>query len=497
MMRYEAIYWMLLSLFSTTINIHAQPNHFSASEIRADVDYLTAHLQKYAAYARLEKTNYQHLLDNYKHQLSDSVKLEEVGLFLTEVIGKLGDRHASVRNYDLADHYFLPFVVAPHRNQVLALKNDENRYAYLHPKFPYLTAVNGVPINEILMQIIPEEIAAPTAAYHYRAVKQLRHIEESFEIIGQPLSDSCTFTFSGNLKDTIIKMELLPKSERLPRWRDAIAHRQARREELNDPSIIAAQFETITDIAYLRLSDMVSLDKAPNFYDAIHQFMQEQRDSRALIIDIRDNGGGTRDLTKLLSQYFVHPDSIYVVNVAFQRSDTPLNNNQQRSLAHRYLLATQDLSERENEVVERFISTFQPKQTIDKNWFSEAHFLVLNGISSTSHTHTYFYEQPIYVLMNERSFSAASIMAAAFSVLPNVQLVGTTTDGSSGNSREFWLPHTQLRIKISTMLSFQADGQLLDGFGTMPHIIIPRSLKQVLWEEDTQLTTLIELINAE
>ena len=81
--------------------------------------------------------------------------------------------------------------------------------------------------------------------------------------------------------------------------------------------------------------------------------------------------------------------------------------------------------------------------------------------------------------------------------LPNIKIVGVNTDGSSGNSERFELSNTEFRGKISTMVSFQKDGQILDGIGTKPDIIIERNLDQIFLKEDYQLNKLIEIIKQE
>ena len=44
------------------------------------------------------------------------------------------------------------------------------------------------------------------------------------------------------------------------------------------------------------------------------------------------------------------------------------------------------------------------------------------------------------------------------------------------------------------VVSFQKNGEILDGYGTKPDIKIERDLNQVLWLSDTQLEKLKELI---
>ncbi|MEM1325330.1 MAG: S41 family peptidase, partial [Bacteroidota bacterium] len=428
-------------------------------------------------------------LQSYQAQLSDSTTKADFGLFLTQLIGQLGDRHASVRGYDLPDEYFLPFIIAPHERKVIALEyvRAQKSFKELYADFPYLTAINGEAVDSILPQICPEEVGAPEIAYHFRAVRELRHIQERFAILGRDLPKKSTFTFSGEKGDTVVTLPLLHRSKRLGRWSD----RSEKREKLNDSLTISRQFQQLGDVAYTRLADMVAPEEAPHFYNALHDFMHANRSSNALIIDIRGNGGGTRDLLRTLSPFLVHPDSIYVANIAYQRANTILTIDEKSSLHARYLFSLDELDESTRLFVNQWFSNFRPTVELNDDLFSRPHFMLLRGSKDSSYYH---YNQPVYVLMDERSFSAASIMASALGVLPNVQLVGTTTDGSSGNSRSFYLPNTQLRIKASTMLSFQANGDLLDGIGTSPDITIPRSLDQIKWETDAQLEKLIKLI---
>lgn len=74
-------------------------------------------------------------------------------------------------------------------------------------------------------------------------------------------------------------------------------------------------------------------------------------------------------------------------------------------------------------------------------------------------------------------------------------IVVVTTDGSSGNSREIYLKNSNIRVKVSTMLSIQRNGKTLDGNGTEPDIYIPVEEKQILTGEDIQLKKLVARIN--
>ncbi|HMP30564.1 MAG TPA: hypothetical protein PKD85_13245 [Saprospiraceae bacterium] len=73
-------------------------------------------------------------------------------------------------------------------------------------------------------------------------------------------------------------------------------------------------------------------------------------------------------------------------------------------------------------------------------------------------------------------------------------IVGMNTDGSSGASKAFKLPNSKFEVRFTTMVSFQKNGIILDGFGTAPDIILRRDLNQILWKSDSQLESLKKTI---
>ena len=249
-------------------------------------------------------------------------------------------------------------------------------------------------------------------------------------------------------------------------------------------------------IAYLRLPDMTDPEEAPIFFAYVNDFMDQLSagNSKALIIDIRGNDGGTRHLIPFLAQYLVHPDAIHVVNVVKQVTDLPNNDDWQGDMERRFLQPRTQLDEREQTAVDHFMRSFKPVYTLNEARFSEYHFMVLNGQKLS--TMESYYNRPVYILANERCFSAASILVSAFKGLPNIYIAGQRTDGSSGNSARFKLPNSGLSGKVSTMVSFQKDGNILDGYGTMPDMLIERNLKQIYWLRDYQLESLKEWILA-
>ena len=94
----------------------------------------------------------------------------------------------------------------------------------------------------------------------------------------------------------------------------------------------------LTDsIAYLAIPAMASYKHNSSIEPYLRATMEKFSNAKALIIDLRSNGGGTRDILNTLSEYLVQPEeSPWVANVAYVRSDQRLNEDIS-SMQGRYL----------------------------------------------------------------------------------------------------------------------------------------------------------------
>ena len=488
---------ILLSIFTLTCKAQNETEYLTKSEIENELKFFDNFLQNQSSYQGLNAFDYREDFAKYLEQIEDNkISESNFGIFLTKTIGKIGDRHSYIRGYDLPNNSFLPFVVAPLNDKVVALNynKSEKEYHLLYQKFPFLKAINTIEIDEFLKKIVPKDIKAPKIALRTKSVKQLKYMADNYAIMNKTIPENFEFTFTNGKTDTIVKIPLENKRSTYITWDEKFARvNNPRRKDLNNPELIKNLFHIDeNNIAYLRIPVMTHKEDALLFFETINKFMNKAKSSKSLIIDVRGNGGGTRHLIKELAGYLVHPDSTYIVNATRQRGKLPLNEDLKDDLHNRFLFSKKELDYKEQDLVDKFMSDFVPMYNLDVNKFSEFHYFVLNGKKLSKDK--YHYNKPIYIMANEKSFSAASVFASVFKGLPNIKLVGINTDGSSGNSERFELPNSKLRGKISTMVSFQKNGQILDGIGTKPDIIIERNLDQIFWKEDYQLNKLKELI---
>lgn len=494
---------LIAVLILSSCKDNSKIDSLTTQEIKEDLDFLENFIETHSSYSNLNGYNYKPDFSNFLKQAeAKSITKTDLGIFLTKTIGEMGDRHAYVSRYDIPNSKVFPFAFAPFQNKIVLLNyNKEKRTYHLYnEKHPFLKAIDKESVQQVLPKFLPEEIRAPKDAFFTRAVRELRDIEKLYTLAGKQISDELEITLTnetGN-SDSSFQLNLVDTEEKINKWDEKFYRTYfnlvREEEDYNLPEVYNLLFTLKDNIAYVHLPKMVDRDEAPDLYTALNSFMQKDnvQNSKALIIDVRSNKGGGRELIMELAQYIIHPDSIHVVNVAQQRGKIPLNEDLIEDLNNRFLFEFDDFNEEEKQVVTKFKQSFEPMYQLDKTRFSEYHYCLLNGKKISKKD--YYYKQPVYVLANERSFSAASILVAVFKGIPNITIAGVTTDGSSGNSERYKLPNSELSGKISTMVSFQKDGKILDGHGTQPDLRIERDLEQIFWKRDSQLEELKKII---
>lgn len=105
----------------------------------------------------------------------------------------------------------------------------------------------------------------------------------------------------------------------------------------------------------------------------------------------------------------------------------------------------------------------------------------------------YQYHKPVVVLINGASFSAAELLPELLKQIPLVTTVGDTTGGGGGSNDVFYLPSNK-RIKIPTSYLKRFNGEMIEWNGVPPDILVPQTEADIKQGRDKQLEYAITML---
>ena len=183
-------------------------------------------------------------------------------------------------------------------------------------------------------------------------------------------------------------------------------------------------------------------------FDAIYD---EIKSTDALIIDLRNNGGGNSSYADYILRHF---------------TEVPFKSNQWSSPMY----------------IPAHASWNYPKE-----WYLQAPQL-------NRPVNKEIYTKPVIVLINAGTFSSAENFCSQFLGMNRGKLVGTATGGSTGNPIYMNLIDDVASIIICTKKDVMPDGSEFVGVGIKPHVEIEETANDFLNNKDVVLEKAIELI---
>jgi C-terminal processing protease CtpA/Prc len=219
------------------------------------------------------------------------------------------------------------------------------------------------------------------------------------------------------------------------------------------------------NVGYLRLPAMTE-GAARDIQAAMATF----KDTRGLIVDVRGNGGGSRDALRALFPYVMAPSApAVVVSTAKYRLHPDYGPDHMGGSRFMYVESWSGWTPDERAAIARFKPTFKPEWTPAEAEFSPWHYLV---ISRSTNPEAFSYGKPVIILMDQKCFSATDIFLSAFKGYPGVTLVGYASGGGSALQVGYRMPVSSLSMTLASMASFQTSGQLYDTRGVQPDVVV-------------------------
>jgi len=410
----------------------------SKADVIHDLDAFASRLRAESSYLGLrDEARPFEAIEEFKSRLPDRITTAEFARELRKILSPIGDCHSSVSTEaeDREDGLWLPFRLAIAEGGIIAVRRDNS--GFVMPGHPYLVAIDGKPLADWMAAAAAYAPVGSASQNLVASLQGIRRIDVLRNDLGIPASSDVALVFAdadGNREETT-----LPARDRFS----------------NFARIRLGDSRRIGDIGYLRIASMDN-DKVPE----ARRLMEEFRDTKGLVIDVRDNSGGRYGLLLALFGYFQPPGTEpFVCNIAAYRLSPRFRDNH---IAHRptHRREWDGWSEAELAAIDAARETFEPAFPLPAGRFSDLHFMVLKRADDQFH-----YDRPVIVLSNESCFSATDGFLAAFSELPNVTLMGAPSRGGSGSARSRDLPRSGISVRLSTMASFRPCGRPFEGIG--------------------------------
>jgi hypothetical protein len=454
---------------------------FPRAALLADLDLLEVLLANAYSYADRRGVNWRGALDALRASLAEGTPVNTFKLRLRRFLTLFGDPHTAVRSSlsGLLPQGGAPFYLVPDGPKVLAIQ--PTREGFLDPECRYIQALDGIPLSNWLRVAAFDVPKASPQWQRRETVSGLAELASLRVQLGLPATNDVRVTLTS--RDGAKRKELLARFSSKPlHW----GHwPRAESRQLDD------------GIGYLRI---VMMDSSKAFLDKLDDEMSQFRETRGLIVDVRGNSGGSQDAVKTLLPYFLDPkpnSSMRIINVAAYRLPVKLP----QPCAEGYLgMGGRDLfpatahawTPAERQEIESFLRGFKPSWTPPPGKFSDWHVM---GIRAGSNPRAFHYSKPVVVLMDAGCFSATDNFLGALQGLPNVTLLGTASGGGSGRMANFSLPNTRLALTVCQMASYRANGDLFDGRGVAPDVVLePQPEDFLKGSEDSVLNAAITRI---
>ena len=172
-----------------------------------------------------------------------------------------------------------------------------------------------------------------------------------------------------------------------------------------------------------------------------NEVLEQVRDTRGLIVDVRLNGGGSEDQAMEFAGRFINKEFVYAYS---QYRNGPKHTN----------------------LTEKFERKVKP-------------------------VGPWRYERPVVLLIGQKCMSSNESFVAMMTGAPQVTTMGDHTCGSSGNPEMIDLP-LEMTVSVPKWIDYLPDGTALDEHGVQPQVLFKAESGAFEGERDDLLTAAVE-----
>ncbi len=427
------------------IFINSGQTELTYKEIIEDIEQFQSEVEGRCAYFKTDIVDYRPALQKIREKAVSGMSKDQFGNELRKALSLFRDCHSAFRGFGFAPGN-LPFIMEPVGRKYIAIEPD--RSSFVDDSFPYISGIDGKSIDDWIEIISAHISKGSPQLIKVRALMYLGFIQFVREEAGYEKSDiiSVELVSADGRKSKSVELDVTSKPIRFAPWP-------------NSESYI-----TENNIGYFRITNWTQ-----KTLEDIKEWLPDFRRTRGLIIDLRDNTGGTRLVLRDLFPYFTKESNKPIVANAAKYK---LYKTHSDAIVNQRTMYKQDWDgwdPAEKQAIDEFMKSFRPEWYPPENEFSDWHFWVM---SKKTNPGVFYYSKLVVFLMNYRSFSASDVILSAVKGFGNITLMGLPSGGGSGAAQTTTLKNSKFRLRLSTMASFQSTGRLFDGVGVEPDIYI-------------------------
>ncbi len=441
---------------------------FTRAELEEDLDYLEHILANCFAYLELKPVDYRAALDAIRLSLQERNRVNGFELQLAKLISLFCDGHARMQHHpsEYLPAGYAPYSVGSYKGRLFLC----NREGFLDPQHPYVVRIDGRPVKDWL-EVASYIVVKESPQWRLRqSLGMLRYVNYLRAELGLP-------------RKAAISLELESEDGQKKRSMEV----EVARRPIRSMEFPRGESRRIGDVGYLRISQMTS---STRFLSRLEEWMEKFRDTRGMIIDVRGNSGGTKDILLTLMPYFLKPgDPMRVIEFSTYRKPMKLpkahpDGYMMSAMSAQPVTSSHWKTDSQRAQILKAIKMFEPKWKLPMEKFSDWHVLAFD---STMNPSSYHYDKPLVILQDSGTFSAGDIFLGGFKGLKNTTLMGMPSGGGNGWMDSYSLPNTKLGFVLCQSAKFLPDGQPYDGMGVAPDILMEVLPSDILGDSDSVL----------
>lgn len=197
-----------------------------------------------------------------------------------------------------------------------------------------------------------------------------------------------------------------------------------------------------------------------NFEAQWNKAISEVRSSDALILDLRENGGGGDEEVEYILNTFLRK-SVKMYSYQFLKQTDPVRVGRLGHLLN-----------------------------FSKSPWSEVEYMYTDLNKAP---HKKLYDNKVITLISAGCFSSCEAIASILKFQQRATVIGTKTHGGAGGPEEYKLGNSPYSVGLPSVLSWQPNGMLYEGVGVYPEIEVYQHFNK---NEDSILQRAIDLIQS-